>query len=172
MRCSLQVGDTIDGHEPMNGPANNHEFSDTAQTHFRPKFIVLDGSGNAHVRVVSPAGSNRQCLGMVVLTWTDGRAVSRCNRSSARLRAPGRRHRRHRRGMHAAGALLILPAAAASVTAAIVYPLATLGVIGGLGLAAAAHRHRRWERYREAYRKHRAERDKPRDTPEPPKENA
>lgn len=79
---------------------------------------------------------------------------------------------RHRRGMHAAGALLILPAAAASVTAAIVYPLATLGVIGGLGLAAAAHRHRRWERYRDAYRKYRAEQDKPRDTPEPPKESA
>ncbi len=82
------------------------------------------------------------------------------------------RHRRHRRGMHAAGAFLILPAAAASVTAAIVYPLATLGVIGGLGLAAAAHRHRRWERYRDAYRKYRAEQDKPRDTPEPPKESA
>ena len=51
-----------------------------------------------------------------------------------------RRHR-HARGI---GALLVLPAAAASVTVAILYPLATLGVIGGLGLAAAAYRHGRW----------------------------
>ncbi|MEQ1864695.1 MAG: hypothetical protein ABL996_08580 [Micropepsaceae bacterium] len=82
------------------------------------------------------------------------------------------RHRRHRRGMHVAGALIVLPAAAASVTAAIVYPLATLGVIGGLGLAAAAHRHRRWKRYREAYRRYRDAQKKQNDTPEPPKENA
>jgi len=52
-----------------------------------------------------------------------------------------RRHRHH--GRHA-GALLVLPAAAASVTIGILYPLATLGVIGGLGLAAAAYRHGRW----------------------------
>jgi len=51
--------------------------------------------------------------------------------------------RRHRHGRHA-GALLVLPAAAASVTIGILYPLATLGVIGGLGLAAAAYRHGRW----------------------------
>lgn len=82
------------------------------------------------------------------------------------------RHRRHRRAMHAAGALVLLPAAAASVTAAIIYPLATLGVIGGLGLVAAAHRRRRWERYREAYRQHCNAQNKPNDTPEPPKETA
>jgi hypothetical protein len=81
----------------------------------------------------------------------------------------GRWRRRHRGGPLAA--LLILPAAAASVTAAIVYPLATLGVIGGLGVAAAVHRRRRWERYREAYRKYRAGQDKPNDSPEPPKES-
>jgi hypothetical protein len=82
------------------------------------------------------------------------------------------RYRRHRRGMHAAGALIVIPAAAASVTAAIIYPLATLGVIGGLGLAAAAHRRRRWARYREAYRKYRDSQSKTNDTHEPPKENA
>ena len=82
-----------------------------------------------------------------------------------------RRHGRHRHGMRAAGALIVLPAAAASVTAAIIYPLATLGVIGGLGLVAAAHRRGRWARYREAYRQHRDTQDRPHDTPEPPKEN-
>ena len=93
-----------------------------------------------------------------------------------------RRHGRHRRFRGAApvAALLILPAAAASVTAAIVYPLATLGVIGGLGFAAAAHRRDRWHAYREAYRDaYRARQDegpqpdqKPGDTPPtPPTEN-
>jgi Flp pilus assembly protein TadB len=83
-----------------------------------------------------------------------------------------RHHRRHGRGIHpAAGAFIILPAAAASVTAAILYPLATLGVIGGVGLVAAAHRHGRWQRYRDAYRRHYAEQqDKPRDTPPPPQD--
>ena len=89
------------------------------------------------------------------------------------------RHRRHRHH-HGAGALFILPAAAASVTAAILYPLATLGVIGGLGLAAAAHRRGRWRAYREAYRDATRARQsegpqadqKPGDTPPaPPKEN-
>lgn len=79
------------------------------------------------------------------------------------------RHHRHGRGLHTAGAFIVLPAAAASVTVAILYPLTTLGVIGGLGLVAAAHRHGRWQRYRDAYRRHRDERhDKPRDTPPPP----
>lgn len=81
-------------------------------------------------------------------------------------------HRRHRHGPRAIGALLILPAAAASVTAAIVYPLVTLGVIGGLGLAAAAHRRGRWQAYREDCRAHRNARDKPNDVPPAaPKEN-
>ena len=94
-----------------------------------------------------------------------------------------RRHGRHRhhRGAGAVAALFILPAAAASVTAAIIYPLATLGVIGGLGVAAAAHRRNRWHAYREAYRAaaraHQGEGpqpdQKPGDTPPaPPKENA
>jgi hypothetical protein len=75
--------------------------------------------------------------------------------------------------MHGLGAIIVLPAAAASVTAAILYPLATLGVIGGLGVAAAAHRHRRWARYREAYRKWCEEQEqKAQTTPEPPKANA
>lgn len=57
----------------------------------------------------------------------------------ARWRARHMHHRRH--GPFAA--LLVLPAAAASVTAAILYPLATLSVIGGLGAAAAVYRHAR-----------------------------
>ena len=87
------------------------------------------------------------------------------------------RHRRHR-GAGPVAALFILPAAAASVTAAILYPLATLGVIGGLGVAAAAHRRSRWHTYREAYRDaYRARQDegpqadaKPGDKQAPPKE--
>jgi hypothetical protein len=81
------------------------------------------------------------------------------------------RHHRHghRHGAHAAGAaLVILPVAAASVTAAILYPLVTLGLVGGVGLVAAAHRHCRWQRYRDAYRDHHRNdrpdaQDKPRD---------
>ena len=53
----------------------------------------------------------------------------------------GRRHHLHRGGGIAA--LLVLPLAAASVTTAIMFPLATLSVIGGLGLAGAAYRHSR-----------------------------
>ena len=94
------------------------------------------------------------------------------------------RNRRHRHGFHAAraaGAIIIIPAGVAAVTTAILYPLTTLGVIGGLGVAAAAHRHRhgRWRRYREEYRRWRDEQrgdvgpqpDKPSDKPEPPKES-
>jgi hypothetical protein len=95
---------------------------------------------------------------------------------------------RHRHGRHrhhparAAAAIVIIPAGVAAVTTAILYPLTTLGVIGGLGLVAAAHRRgRRWERYREEYRRWREEQrnaasgpqpdDKPRDEPSsPPKE--
>jgi hypothetical protein len=82
-----------------------------------------------------------------------------------RARMQRRRWRRHRHGP--AAALLVLPAAAASVTIGILYPLATLGVIGGLGLAAAAYRHGRW--HGEEFR-----RETPKDGPnmsEPPKEN-
>lgn len=86
------------------------------------------------------------------------------------------RHRRHRHGPGPAAALVLLPAAAASVTAAILYPLATLGVIGGLGVAAAAHRRSRWHAYREAYRDaYRARQDERApagNPPTPPKENA
>lgn len=92
------------------------------------------------------------------------------------------RHRRHRHAARGIGAIVILPAAAASVTAAILYPLTTLGLIGGLGVLAAAHRHGRWQRYRDAYRNRRD--DGPRDDgpkadepprnvpPAGPKENA
>ncbi len=60
----------------------------------------------------------------------------------ARWRARHMHHRRHHRhGPFAA--LLVLPAAAASVTAAILYPLATLGVIATLGTAGAIYRHTR-----------------------------
>jgi hypothetical protein len=54
-------------------------------------------------------------------------------------------HARWRRRRHAGpfAALLILPAATASVTAAVLYPLATLSVLTGLGLAGAAYRHTR-----------------------------
>jgi hypothetical protein len=79
------------------------------------------------------------------------------------------RHGHHRHGAHAAGAaLVILPVAAASITAAILYPLVTLGLVGGAGLVAAAHRHGRWQHYRDAYRNHHRQdrpdaQDKPRD---------
>lgn len=91
--------------------------------------------------------------------------------------ADGDRHwRRHGRPMHGAAAILVLPVAAASVTAAILYPLATLGVIGSAGLAAAAFRHgrrrRRWERRRWYEEQQRRAQTKPNeDQPEPPKEN-
>ncbi|MBL8782476.1 MAG: hypothetical protein JNL06_16185 [Alphaproteobacteria bacterium] len=87
----------------------------------------------------------------------------------------GHRHwRRNGHPMHSAAAIIVLPVAAASVTAAILYPLATLGVIGGASLAAAAYRHgrrhRRWEHRRwreEQERNARADHNEP----EPPKEN-
>jgi hypothetical protein len=53
------------------------------------------------------------------------------------------RHMHHRHRHRPFAALLVLPAAAASVTAAILYPLATLGVIAGLGAAGAIYRHTR-----------------------------
>ena len=62
------------------------------------------------------------------------------------------------------------------LTAAILYPLATLGVIGGAGLAAAAYRHgrraRRWEhrRWREEQERN-AQGEPTQDKPEPPKDN-
>jgi hypothetical protein len=91
--------------------------------------------------------------------------------------------REHGPGPAALGAIVIVPAAVASVTAAILYPLATLGVAGGLGLAAAAYRRGRWRReewarHWEEYRRWReAERAKASAKPEgeppaPPKEGA
>ena len=98
------------------------------------------------------------------------------------------RHRRFGHGPGPAAAIFVLPAAVASVTAAVLYPLATLGVIGGAGLAAAAygrgrwHHHRdevmrRWREHQERHEgrgdPHGAQADKPRDEPPaPPKENA
>lgn len=65
--------------------------------------------------------------------------------SCARWRERRMQRRRHfyRHGPGPVAALLVLPAAAASVTAAILYPLATLGIIGGLGAASAIYRHNR-----------------------------
>ena len=60
-----------------------------------------------------------------------------------RARHMNRRLHFRRHGPGPLAALIVLPAAAASVTAAILYPLATLGVIGGLGAASALYRHRR-----------------------------
>lgn len=69
---------------------------------------------------------------------------------------------RHRRHAGPVAAILVLPLAAASVTTAILYPLVTLGVIGGLGLAGAAYRHGRRQS---------SEPPKP-DTTDKPKDNA
>ena len=52
-----------------------------------------------------------------------------------------RHWRRRHRGVRAAGLLIALPAATASVTAAILYPLTTLGLIAALGAGAAAARY-------------------------------
>jgi hypothetical protein len=100
-----------------------------------------------------------------------------------RARQARREWRREHGGPHALGAIVIVPAAVASVTAAILYPLATLGVAGGLGLAAAAYhrgrwRREEWARHWEDYRRWReAERAKANAKPEgeppaPPKEGA
>lgn len=65
----------------------------------------------------------------------------------------------HRHGPeHMAKAFIALPAAAATVTVAVLYPLTTLGVIVGLGALAAAHRHsHRREEFREEFRRYRRE---------------
>ncbi len=60
-----------------------------------------------------------------------------------RARHMHRRQHFHRHGPGPVAALFVLPAAAASVTAAILYPLATLGVIGGLGAAGVIYRRNR-----------------------------
>src|SRR5262245_35477820 len=71
-----------------------------------------------------------------------------CAHWRARYGRGGHRHwHRHGHPMRGAAAIVILPVAAASVTAAILYPLATLGVIGGAGIAAAAYRRGRWHRH-------------------------
>lgn len=92
------------------------------------------------------------------------------------------RDHHHHGPAQALGAIIIVPAAVASVTAAILYPLATLGVAAGAGLAAAAYRHGRWRRHewhrmREEYRRWRESQagasGTPRDEPPaPPKESA
>ncbi len=66
----------------------------------------------------------------------------------ARWRARHMHRRGHfrRHGPGPVAALFVLPAAAASVTAAILYPLATLGVIGSLGAAGAIYRRNRRSR--------------------------
>lgn len=79
------------------------------------------------------------------------------------------RHRRHRHyGMHApaAAAFVALPAAVATVTVAVLYPLITLGVIGGAGLVAAAYRRGHWDRrdWEEFRRRHHHD-DRPRNEP-------
>jgi hypothetical protein len=91
------------------------------------------------------------------------------------------RHRRHRHGMYApAAAFVVLPAAVATVTVAVLYPLVTLGVIGGAGLVAAAYRRGHWDQrdWQDFKRRHRD--DRPRNEPPrdegpqpdaPPKEN-
>jgi hypothetical protein len=100
-----------------------------------------------------------------------------CAHWRARYANGERRHwRRHGHPIYGAAAIVVLPVAAASVTAAILYPLATLGVIGGAGLAAAAYRHgrrhRRWEhrRWREEQER-RAQNQPNTDTPDGPKED-
>jgi len=98
-----------------------------------------------------------------------------CAHWRARYANGEHRHWR-RRGHPGAAAIIVLPVAAASVTAAILYPLATLGVIGGAGLAAAAYRHgrrhRRWDhRRRREEQERRAQNQPDTDTPDGPKED-
>ncbi|MFN0023515.1 MAG: hypothetical protein ACKVS5_06405 [Parvularculaceae bacterium] len=64
----------------------------------------------------------------------------------AHWRARRMHYRRHRHHGGPIAALFVLPAAAASVTAAILYPLATLAVLGGLGTAGAIYRHTRGDK--------------------------
>lgn len=47
----------------------------------RPRLIRIGASGSGDVRVRSVAGEARGCQGMLVLTWTGDRAVSKCRRS-------------------------------------------------------------------------------------------
>lgn len=100
-----------------------------------------------------------------------------CAHWRARYADGEHRHwRRHGHPMRGAAAIFVLPVAAASITAAILYPLATLGVIGSAGLAAAAYRHgrrrRRWEyrRWRDEQERA-AQNQRNNDAPEPPKES-
>ena len=101
-----------------------------------------------------------------------------------RSRHGGWRRGHHRHGPGPAAAIVVIPAGVAAVTTAILYPLTTLGVIGGLGLVAAAHHRGRWSQYRDEIRRRWREerrredhRDDDRrdygpqaDKPEPPKE--
>lgn len=57
----------------------------------RPRLIRIDSSGPSDVRVRTVAGEARGCQGMLVITWTGDRAVSKCRRAiaaGARLEAP------------------------------------------------------------------------------------
>lgn len=113
-------------------------------------------------------------------------ARSRCEAAWHARREHFRHHRGFRRHrMHGPAAFVVLPAAVASITAAVLYPIVTLGIIGGAGLVAAAYRHGRWDHrdWEENRRRHhnrddrgygearRDEGPQPDAPPSPPKEN-
>lgn len=52
----------------------------------RPKFIVIGAKDEAQVRVQTAPGRHRDCRGMLVLTWTGNKAVSRCHRGGPKPR--------------------------------------------------------------------------------------
>lgn len=49
----------------------------------RPRLIRIDSSGAHDVRVRTVAGEARGCRGMLVITWTGDRAVSKCRKANA-----------------------------------------------------------------------------------------
>lgn len=49
----------------------------------RPRLIRIGASGAGDARVRSVAGDARGCKGMLVITWTGDRAVSKCRREPA-----------------------------------------------------------------------------------------
>lgn len=49
----------------------------------RPRLIRIGASGSGDVRVRTVAGEARGCKGMLVITWTGDRAVSKCRRAIA-----------------------------------------------------------------------------------------
>jgi len=57
----------------------------------RPRLIRIGSSESGDVRVRTVAGEARGCQGMLVITWTGDRAVSKCRRaitSGAAVEAP------------------------------------------------------------------------------------